>query len=230
MRREPGSDGSRDTAPTSGSPWRLVIAQTFELQPTSATVSGFITGLFVDRALRRAVLAYAGRDHLMGGRGPCDRRPGVAVAARFCRRQRRGDHSAVRDRLRLARRRAPVNGGETADGLHILTVAVVSAIAAAPDSLAPPPDAGVWGAIALTALAATAVGFFVQTWYSTCPVPTAAAVVMTMEPVFAGSLRRRIRWRRPTAPVVGGGHPRPRGRSSSARATATDAALERLEI
>src|SRR5206468_1004065 len=41
------------------------------------------------------------------------------------------------------------------------TVAVVSIVAAAPDSLAPPPDAGVWGAILLTALAATAFGFLV---------------------------------------------------------------------
>jgi len=66
------------------------------------------------------------------------------------------------------------------------TVAVISAIAAAPDSLAPPPDSGVWGAILLTALAATAIGFFVQTWAQAHLAPTRAAVVMTMEPVFAG--------------------------------------------
>ena len=58
--------------------------------------------------------------------------------------------------------------------------------AAAPDSLAPPPDGKVWGAILLTALAATAVGFFVQTWAQAHLAPTRAAVVMTMEPVFAG--------------------------------------------
>jgi drug/metabolite transporter (DMT)-like permease len=44
----------------------------------------------------------------------------------------------------------------------------------------------VWGAILLTALAATAIGFFVQTWAQAHLVPTRAAVVMTMEPVFAG--------------------------------------------
>src|SRR5439155_25689470 len=66
------------------------------------------------------------------------------------------------------------------------TVAVVSVVVAAFDSLAPPPDAGVWGAILLTALLATAVGFLVQTWAQAHLAPTRAAVVMTMEPVFAG--------------------------------------------
>ena len=43
-----------------------------------------------------------------------------------------------------------------------------------------------WGAILLTALAATAVAFVVQTWAQSVLAPTRAAVVMTMEPVFAG--------------------------------------------
>ena len=38
----------------------------------------------------------------------------------------------------------------------------------------------------LTAIAATAVAFFVQTWAQAHLAPTRAAVVMTMEPVFAG--------------------------------------------
>jgi drug/metabolite transporter (DMT)-like permease len=70
--------------------------------------------------------------------------------------------------------------------VQLATVAVVSIPAAAPESLAPPPDAGVWGAILLTALAATAFGFFVQTWAQAHLAPARAAVVMTMEPVFAG--------------------------------------------
>jgi drug/metabolite transporter (DMT)-like permease len=70
--------------------------------------------------------------------------------------------------------------------VQLTTVAVVCTVAAAPDSLAPPPDAGVWGAILLTALAATALGFFVQTWAQAHLAPARAAVVMTMEPVFAG--------------------------------------------
>jgi drug/metabolite transporter (DMT)-like permease len=44
----------------------------------------------------------------------------------------------------------------------------------------------VWGAVLLTAIAATAVAFLVQTWAQAHLQPTRAAVVMTMEPVFAG--------------------------------------------
>jgi drug/metabolite transporter (DMT)-like permease len=40
--------------------------------------------------------------------------------------------------------------------------------------------------VLLTALAATAFGFFGQTWAQAHLAPTRAAVVMTMEPVFAG--------------------------------------------
>jgi drug/metabolite transporter (DMT)-like permease len=44
----------------------------------------------------------------------------------------------------------------------------------------------VWGALLLTALAATALAFVVQTWAQAHLAPTRAAVLMTMEPVFAG--------------------------------------------
>jgi drug/metabolite transporter (DMT)-like permease len=70
--------------------------------------------------------------------------------------------------------------------VQLTTVAVVSIVVSAPDTLAPPPDAGVWGAILLTSLAATAFGFLGQTWAQAHLQPTRAAVVMTMEPVFAG--------------------------------------------
>jgi drug/metabolite transporter (DMT)-like permease len=44
----------------------------------------------------------------------------------------------------------------------------------------------VWGALVLTAVAATAVAFVVQTWAQAHLTPTRAAVIMTMEPVFGG--------------------------------------------
>ena len=70
--------------------------------------------------------------------------------------------------------------------LQLLTVAAMCALVAVPGGLAMPPDASVWGALALTALAATAVAFVVQTWAQSHLPPTRAAVIMTMEPVFAG--------------------------------------------
>jgi drug/metabolite transporter (DMT)-like permease len=70
--------------------------------------------------------------------------------------------------------------------LQIPTVAVISLLAAAPGGISLPPDAGVWAAIGITAILATAVAFLVQTWAQSLVTPTRAAVVMTMEPVFAG--------------------------------------------
>ena len=70
--------------------------------------------------------------------------------------------------------------------LQIGAVAVISLIAAIPRGIAVPPNLGVWRAVAITGVLATAVAFFVQTWALSLVSATRAAVVMTMEPVFAG--------------------------------------------
>ena len=70
--------------------------------------------------------------------------------------------------------------------LQIGAVAVISLIAAMPGGIAVPPNLGVWRAVAITGVLATAVAFFVQTWALSLVSATRAAVVMTMEPVFAG--------------------------------------------
>jgi len=70
--------------------------------------------------------------------------------------------------------------------LQIGAVALISLTAATPKGIAVPPDPGVWGAVAITGVLATAVAFFVQTWALSLVSATRAAVVMTMEPVFAG--------------------------------------------
>jgi drug/metabolite transporter (DMT)-like permease len=70
--------------------------------------------------------------------------------------------------------------------VQIATVAVISLIAAAPGDIMMPPDTATWETIGITAVLATAVAFFVQTWAQSLVPPTHAAVVLTMEPVFAG--------------------------------------------
>jgi drug/metabolite transporter (DMT)-like permease len=55
-----------------------------------------------------------------------------------------------------------------------------------PTGYAAPPDLKVWGAAAFTAVFATALAFIVQTWSQSLMPPTRAAIIMTMEPVFAG--------------------------------------------
>jgi drug/metabolite transporter (DMT)-like permease len=70
--------------------------------------------------------------------------------------------------------------------LQIGAVAVISLIAATPEGIALPPNPEVWGVVGITGVLATAVAFFVQTWAQSLVSATRAAVVMTMEPVFAG--------------------------------------------
>ncbi len=70
--------------------------------------------------------------------------------------------------------------------IQIATVAIISLIAAAPGGITLPPDAVTWGTIGITAILATAAAFFVQTWAQSLVAPTHVAVVLTMEPVFAG--------------------------------------------
>jgi drug/metabolite transporter (DMT)-like permease len=168
------------------------VAQTFGLERTPATVSGFITGLFVvftplcsGALLRRRVEPAAWVAVAIAT---------VGLALLSLRGLSVGTGEAITLLCALSFALHIVGLGEwstpsDAYGLAVIqlgTVAVVSTVAAAPDSLAPPPDAGVWGAILLTSLAATAFGFFGQTWAQAHLPPTRAAVVMTMEPVFAG--------------------------------------------
>jgi drug/metabolite transporter (DMT)-like permease len=168
------------------------IAQTIGLQHTPASISGFITGLFVVfTPLCAAVLLHR----------RLDRMTWLAVVL------------ATVGLGLISLHGFSIGGGEAltllcafAFGLHIVglgewspsynaaglavvqltTVALLSIVIAAPSSLAPPPDAAVWGAVLVTAIAATALAFFIQTWAQSHLAPTRAAVVMTMEPVFAG--------------------------------------------
>lgn len=168
------------------------LLQTLGLQHTSAAVSGFITGMFV-------VLTPLGAAVLLGTRPGWTAWGAVALATV-------GLGLLSLHGLSVGSGELLTLGCAAAFSLHIvglgqwaashdafglavvqlLTTAALCAVVAVPGGLAVPPDAGVWGALALTALAATALAFVVQTWAQAHLPPTRAAVVMTMEPVFAG--------------------------------------------
>jgi len=168
------------------------LLQTLGLQTTSAAVSGFVTGMFV-------VLTPLGAALLLHTRPG---RPALAAVV-----------LATAGLALLSLHGLAVGGGElltlgcaAAFALHIvglgrwaatfdafglavvqlLTTTALCAAVALPGGLVVPPDAGVWAALVLTALAATALAFLVQTWAQANLPPTRAAVIMTMEPVFGG--------------------------------------------
>ncbi len=168
-------------------------AQTFGLRTTPASISGFITGMFVvftpifaGGLLRRPVgraawiavgLATAGlalislRGFSIGGGELLT----VGCAACFALHiVGLGEWSAGSDAFGLA-------------VVQLLVVTALCGLAALPaGGLGPPPNAGVWGAVGLTAILATAFAFVGQTWAQAHLPPARAAVILTLEPVFAG--------------------------------------------
>jgi drug/metabolite transporter (DMT)-like permease len=168
------------------------LLQTLGLQHTSAAVSGFITGMFV-------VLTPLGAALLL--RTPTAPAAWAAVALAtigLALLSLHGFSVGVGELLTLGCAAAfalhIVGLGHWASSydayglavVQLLTTAALCALGAVPGGLAVPPDWSVWGALALTALAATALAFVVQTWAQAHLSPTRAAVVMTMEPVFGG--------------------------------------------
>jgi drug/metabolite transporter (DMT)-like permease len=168
------------------------VAQTYGLRRTPATVSGFITGLFVVFTPLCAGLLLRQRVDVVSWLGVGVATGGLALLSLHGLSVGRGEAITLLCAVSFALHIVGLgewSRPQDAYGLAVVqlgTVAIVSTASAAPDTLAPPPDAKVWGAVLLTALAATAVGFFVQTWAQAHLAPTRAAVVMTMEPVFAG--------------------------------------------
>jgi len=168
------------------------IAQTYGLRYTSAAVSGFITGMFVVLTpvmswilLRRktnrntwmvVALATVGlallslKDWSVGIGELLTLGCAVFFAIHIVGL---GEWSSQYDPYAFSL-------------LQIGAVAVISLIAATHGGIAIPPNPGVWGVVAITGVLATSVAFFVQTWAQSLISATRAAVVMTMEPVFAG--------------------------------------------
>jgi drug/metabolite transporter (DMT)-like permease len=169
------------------------VLQTFGLLHTSATVSGFITGMFVvfTPLIGWLVLGQPVAPTVWFAVGLAT--AGLALISL------NGFAMGVGELLTLGC--AALFGGHIvglghwstasdAYGLTVLQLGVVAALCllASPlqGGLALPPNAGVWVAIGFLALAATALAFLAQTWAQTHMSAPRAAIVLTLEPVFAG--------------------------------------------
>nr|MDQ6915906.1 DMT family transporter [Actinomycetota bacterium] len=76
-------------------------------------------------------------------------------------------------------------GGLVAVQLGVCGLACL-ALAAATGDLRPPRGATVWSALAVTAVVASALGFFVQTYAQRHAAPARTALILASEPAFAG--------------------------------------------
>jgi len=69
--------------------------------------------------------------------------------------------------------------------MQLVTVSVLCWIGAAPDGIQAPLDGEVWFAILFSAVFATAIAFFFQTWAQSIMDASRVAIILTMEVVFA---------------------------------------------
>jgi drug/metabolite transporter (DMT)-like permease len=169
------------------------IFQTVGLRTTDAAVSGFITGMFVvftplaaAGLLRRPPSAGAWAAVLLAT-------VGLGLLSLQGLHVGKGEALTLMCAVAFALHIVGLGEWSSANDAYALAVVQLSVVAvgctlgALAGGLVVPPDLEVWAALALTALLATAVAFVVQTWAQAHLAPTRAAVIMTMEPVFAGA-------------------------------------------
>ena len=167
--------------------------QTLGLARTTVTSTGFITGLFVPLTPVFAALIFRDRIGWTGWAGTALATAGLALLSGV------DVGSLAADLLVL--------GGAASFALHIvftsrfaprydvaaltlvqMLVATVAcaAVALATEPLSLPRGWTVWGAVLVTGLFASALAFVVQTWAQSRTTATRTALIVTMEPVFAG--------------------------------------------
>jgi drug/metabolite transporter (DMT)-like permease len=168
--------------------------QTFGLKYTTATNAGFITGLFVVFTPIVAALAFRktvdivvlggvagatlGLGLLVGGPGTSLNRGDLLVvvtAIAFAA------HIVVLGQF--ARR---FDASTLAIGQLVVATSIFAVISLTVETPEIPEGRTVWIALIFTAVAATSIAFLVQTWVQSMISPTRTAVILTMEPVFAG--------------------------------------------
>jgi drug/metabolite transporter (DMT)-like permease len=93
-------------------------------------------------------------------------------------------------------------------GLTIVQLAVITAVcllATAPDGVTLPGSASAWWSVVYMAVVAAALALALQTWAQAHLPPTRAAIIMTMEPVFAAAFAVALGGEDPTARMLVGG-------------------------
>jgi drug/metabolite transporter (DMT)-like permease len=70
--------------------------------------------------------------------------------------------------------------------VQMFTMAVILLLVVVPGGIVIPTDPGIWFVIIITGIFATSLAFFIQTWAQSILTPTHAAVILTLEPLFAG--------------------------------------------
>ena len=168
------------------------LLQTVGLQSTSASVSGFVTGMYVVfTPLLGALLLRAHIGRLVWAAVALST-AGLAVLSLQGFAIGGGEALTLASALLYAVHIVGLgvwSTGRSALGLtvvQLLTITVVCGLGAAPGGVVLPQSGSDWFALVYMALVAGALALVVQTWAQAHLAATRAAIIMTMEPVFAG--------------------------------------------
>ena len=188
------------------------VLQTFGLLHTSATVAGFITGMFVvfTPLIGWVVLGEPIAAPVWWAVGVAT--VGLALISLDGFSIGLGELLTLGAAAMYAGQIVGLDRWSTASdayGLTVLQLAVVAVMCLVTSplqgGLVLPPSAGVWVAIVFLALAATALAFLAQTWAQTHMSAPRAAIVLTLEPVFAGVFGVLVGGDELTGRIVAGG-------------------------
>jgi drug/metabolite transporter (DMT)-like permease len=167
------------------------MAQTLGLRYTPAAISGFVTGLQVVFTPLLAWSLLRQRPALRAWVATLLATGGLAVMSLRGFSVGRGElltlAASVLFALQIVGLGRWSSAGE-AYGLatvQLLTVGACCLLAGLPNGPRPPGSLGTWAAVVATAVLATSFAFVAQTWSQSQLTTTQAAVVLTMEPVFA---------------------------------------------
>lgn len=167
------------------------ILQTIGLAHTDASVSGFVTGTYV--VLTPVFSALLLRERVRAATWGAV----VLAAAGLAVLSLRGLSVGVGETLTLAaagvyalhiiglgRWSTPSHATGLA-AVQVLAIALVCVVSALPGGITLPSGGGQWAAVLYMAVAASAFALWAQTWAQARLSATRAAIVMTLEPVFA---------------------------------------------
>jgi hypothetical protein len=169
------------------------LVQTYGLMYTSATVSGFITGMFVVLTPIAAGIVYKIKVPIVGWAGVVLAVLGLAVLSLNGWSFGVGESWTLLGAvffsfqiMWLSRWATP----QTSYSITIVQITVTAVLFVSAglvmDGFQVPPNTDVWIAIVFLAVFASAIAFSIQTWSQSHMDPTRAAVILSFEPVFAG--------------------------------------------
>lgn len=168
------------------------VVQTVGLQTTSASVSGFLTGMYVVFTPLLGLALFGARVGAGVWAATGLATVGLAVLSLDGFSIGGGELLTIAGALLYALHIVGLgrwSRSSAALGLTVVqlwTIAAVCSVGAVPGGITLPDRSGDWLVLVHMALVAGAMALVVQTWAQAHLAPSRAAVIMTMEPVFAG--------------------------------------------